>query len=435
METLEKSAALTSFIGAYDVFAATHNSTPYVNAARQAGIDALTSLGLPTKHTEDFKYTNVEGLLKTPYELAINPTLSLTTAEVATFAIPNLEATLLVVENGVFRADLSTIQTQQGITICSLGEAFANHPELVEQHFNRYTPTDDALAALNTAFALNGVFVHIARNTVANAPIVLLNVSTGNQTAMYTTRNLLVADNFAEVTFIKYYVNHTALPTLTNTLTELALGEGATVKDYRIQHIGASAQVKTSAINVSANAKYITNNITLSGQWVRNTLNIRLAGQNANAELFGLYLPNGTAMVDNHTLVDHAVPNCYSNELYKGIIGDEGTAIFNGKIFVRKDAQKTNAYQSNKNILLTDTATVNTKPQLEIYADDVKCSHGSSTGTIDTEALFYLQSRGIGADTAKALLMYAFAADIINHIDNEAMQTFVDGIVAQRFTN
>lgn len=411
----------------------------HVNTVRENALGAFAALGLPNKRTEDYKYANVEKFFTADFALDLNPSSALDKQTVEECLVPGLDAYKVVLVNGVYSAELSDSITETGITVCALGEAFERFPTEIEKHFDAYTPTEvDAFAALNSAYAHNGVYIHIAAKTIVSKPIWVLSIGNAADKTLLLGRNLIIAEKFSEAQIVSYFaaVKTNTNAAISNTVTELYVGENATLQHYRIQNGGSkTVQVLSTETHVEANAKFVSNNITLNGAWVRNNLNIALAGQNSHAELYGLYLPQGNSLVDNHTLVDHRVPNCYSDELYKGVIDDQGTAVFNGKIFVRKDAQKTNAFQSNKNLLLTDDASVYTKPQLEIYADDVKCSHGSSTGQLDEDALFYLRSRGLGETSAKALLMYAFANDIINHIEIEPLREYVDGVISQRFIN
>ncbi len=439
MQTAEKINLKDKFVTAYDRFAEIYKSNnAFVNEQRAKAIQRFAALGLPTKRNEEYKYANVDTLLRTDFELDYNPDSRLDKETVDSLFVTGLDAHKIVLVNGVYSDELSDTIAEEGITVCSLTDAFEKYPVTVEKHFTNYTTGEtDGFSALNMAFAHHGVYIHVAAKTVAAKPIWVLNIGKAKNNTLLQSRNLIVVERFAQAELVSFFASiEGENTTLSNTVSEVYVGHNANLKHYRIQNGNTNAaQVLTSEVFVEANANYITNNITLSGGWVRNNLNISLNGAAGHAELYGLYLPVGKQLVDNHTLVDHRAPNCTSNELYKGIVDDEGTAIFNGKVFVRKDAQKTNAYQSNKNILLTDTATVNTKPQLEIYADDVKCSHGSSTGSLDTEAMFYLRSRGIDETNAKALLMYAFANDIINHIEIAPLREYVDSIISQRFIN
>lgn len=254
-------------------------------------------------------------------------------------------------------------------------------------------------------------------------PVHIIYINHNDKASLSNSRNFIHIESGSELTLVESFVNIGEGKVFSNYVSEKLLDENAKLTCYTFQNEGsASYSVHTNSVKVNRYANYSNTTITLSGELVRNNHNIELAAPNCEAHLNGLFLTKGTQLVDNHTLIDHQMPNCESNELYKGIAVDKSTGIFNGKIFVRKDAQKTNAYQSSKNILLSDDATINTKPQLEIYADDVKCSHGTSTGKIDTDALFYLKARGIGEESARKLLLRAFAEEVINKVEVESLK-------------
>jgi Fe-S cluster assembly protein SufD len=248
-------------------------------------------------------------------------------------------------------------------------------------------------------------------------------VNSGNANIVTNTRSFINIQANAEVTLIESFYNIGSAKVFSNFVSEKFVGENAKLTCHTFQNEGAlSYSVNTNQVKINKYSNYSNTTMTLSGELVRNNHNVVLADSNCEAHLNGLFISNGTQQIDNHTLIDHQMPHCESNELYKGIAKDKSVGTFNGKIFVRKDAQKTNAYQSSKNILMSDDATINTKPQLEIYADDVKCSHGTSTGKIDTEALFYLKARGIGEESARKLLLQAFAQELINKIEIPSLQ-------------
>ena len=293
----------------------------------------------------------------------------------------------------------------------------------------------ESFIALNTAFTFDGAFIHIPAHTVVEKPIHLLHVSDArNEATVSYPRNLIVAENNSRVKVIEsFHTVQSANHNFINSVTEVVVKENSIVELNKIQNEAAEAfHINHTEASQEKNSTFKINTITLGGGIVRNNLHIVLNGEYCNSQLNGLYLLNGSQLVDNHTLVDHAKPNCYSNELYKGIIDGKAQGVFNGKIFVRKDAQKTNAYQSNKNILLSDDASMNAKPQLEIFADDVKCSHGATTGQLDEDALFYLRSRGIGEENAKALLNVAFAADVIKNISIEALKNNLSVLISTK---
>ena len=282
-----------------------------------------------------------------------------------------------------------------------------------------------------------GAYIRVAANTTVNEPVHIINLISSSENFLANTRNLIIVEKGAKLDVIETFVSldsNANEKLFTNHLSEIVVEENAQVNYCRIQTEESNAsQVNTTQVQQSKGSLFNTYTYSLSGEFLRNNLNIVLADENCETHLFGLYLPRKKEHFDNHTLVDHRMPNCFSNELYKGIMSDDATGVFNGKIFVRQDAQKTNAYQSNKNMLLGDNASVNTKPQLEIYADDVKCSHGTSTGRMDEEAMFYLRSRGIGEDKAKNLLMKAFAEEVVNAIQFAPLKEYIESLIANRF--
>ncbi len=281
----------------------------------------------------------------------------------------------------------------------------------------------DALIALNTAFCNDGLFLKIDKNNVIPMPLHIIYINSNESEALVNTRNFIYAESGSEATIVESFVNLSKAKLFTNFVSEKLIEENAKINCITFQNEGSlSYSTHTNQVAVKKHATYSNHTFTLSGELVRNNHNIELAASNCDAHLNGLFITNGIQLVDNHTLIDHQMPHCESNELYKGIAKDKSTGVFNGKIYVQRDAQKTNAYQSSKNILLSDDATINTKPQLEIYADDVKCSHGTSTGKVDEEALFYLKARGIGDLSARKLLLQAFAQELFNKIEIPSLQ-------------
>ncbi len=385
------------------------------DAAILDAVRYLETKGIPGQKHEDYKYCNLEAVFRRDFKTVSRA------AEVNVDHVPYLleDCINIVVVNGRYRADLS--DQAAGCTISTLGEA---DKAIVSKHITHYADvSSDAFIALNTAFSEKGLFIQI--RSVLSKPLHILNISSAGETALLNARQLVVADANTEATVIESFVSDAgqAANLFHNHLTEVLVGENAKLQSYRLQVEGLRTfQVNTTQAEVKRYGNYTTHTFTFGGALVRNNLNVVLADDLCEAHLNGLFITNGSQLTDNHTLVDHRKPNCQSNELYKGIAKDKSTGVFNGKIFVRKDAQKTNAYQSSKNILLSDEASINTKPQLEIYADDVKCSHGTSTGKVDENALFYLKARGIGEESARRLLLQAFAQELIDNITVESLQ-------------
>jgi Fe-S cluster assembly protein SufD len=408
-----------------------------ISTRRKEAIESFARLGLPNKKNEEYKYTNIESALKGDFIIGDAPARELSVQQVQALELLK-DAALIVIVNGVYAPSLSRISNlPAGVVVDSLSHAYASHKEIVEKHYGAYTDVNaDAMAALNTAFARDGVFIYVAKNTVLEVPVHILNIATAHEHILVQPHNLIIIEKNAQAKIAESFETvDLGAKAFTNSLTEILVEENANLDSWRIQNeCDNGLQMNTVNVCQKKSSYYSTNTITLDGALVRNNLSIVLDGTHCESHLFGLYVLNGDQHVDNHTLVDNRMPNCFSNELYKGIIDDKSTAVFNGKIFVRQDAQKTNAFQSNKNILLSNDASINTKPQLEIYADDVKCSHGTTTGRMDEEALFYLRSRGIGEDNAKRLLMHAFAEEVVDAIKNEELRNKVSQMLSDRLS-
>jgi Fe-S cluster assembly protein SufD len=392
-------------------------------------VEQLQQQGLPTVKHEEWKYTRVASVLRD--DMQIQGEASLTEAELTDIRLPG-DAIEIFVVNGRFHKASATDQ----VYISSLGaEANGTYAGLIAQHLGhsaQYHP--DGIHAMNTAFADHGLFIHVPKGKQVDKSVYIYYVNDNRtHSILALPRTLVYVSAGASVQIAEQHVSLGKNDTLTNQVTEVVAEQDAIVHFYKIQNEGAHAsQVCTTQFTQIGKALTNATTISLSGNIVRNNLNMVMEAEYGEAHMFGLYLLDGHTHVDNHTIVDNVKPNCFSNELYKGIMDGSSTGVFNGKIFVRQDAQKTNAYQSNKNVLLTETASVNTKPQLEIFADDVKCSHGCTIGKLDEEAMFYLRARGIGEKNAKSLLLHAFAIDILENIKTEALRTYVDQLISER---
>lgn len=399
---------------------------------REQALEAFSKQGIPNRKSEEYKYVNMELALKGDFTFSSSKKLSAKQIESTQFL---KDAIVVVIENGRFNAEQSKLNALPiGLQIFNISEATTN--ESFQKHYSKYADINsDTFIALNTALASGGLFVKVEKNAVIEKPIHILHIASVSENTILNSRNLIVVEENAQVKIVESYeVVDSSAKLFNNTLTEIVVEANAILDHYKIQdekEFGNS--VNTTQIIQQKSSHFSTHTFTLSGALVRNNLNIVLDDQFIESHLNGLYLTNRTQVVDNHTLVDHRKPNCNSNELYKGIIEDKSSATFNGKIYVRKDAQKTNAFQSNKNILLSDDGTINTKPQLEIYADDVKCSHGTSTGKLDEDKVFYLRARGLSEASAKKLLMHAFASEVVDTIKIEALREYVEAKISKRF--
>lgn len=382
----------------------------------QAVVEAIRYMeekGVPNNKHEDYKYCNLEAVLRKDFKTITN-----TFNAVNKVDQHKLKDTYsIVVVNGEYSPELSDKISEVKISTLSDAE------KEIKPFITKYADVNsDAFVAINTAFSSKGLFMDI--KGVITKPVHIINVISAKENAFVNPRQLIVIRKSAEAVIVESFVSeNNSAKVFQNHLSEVILEENSKLNSYRLQNEDEnSVQVNTTQVNVLRYANYTTSTFTFNGAVVRNNLNIVLASDLCEAHLNGLFISSGTKLIDHHTLVDHQMPNCQSNELYKGVAKDRSTGVFNGKIFVRKDAQKTNAYQSSKNILLSEDATINTKPQLEIYADDVKCSHGTSTGKVDDAALFYLKSRGIGEENARKLLLQAFAQEVIDKVEIEELK-------------
>jgi Fe-S cluster assembly protein SufD len=408
-----------------------------IDRLRQAAIARFTELGFPTLHDEEWRFTNVAPLAKTPFQPAkrsIPKNLTLEKLEAITFGA--LDCHRLTFVNGYFAPELSVIRTENGLALRSLKEVLQGDFELVEPFLAKYADYQEhVFSALNTAFFGDGAFVNIARGKVIEKPIHLLFVSIpSSQPVMSHPRTLIVAGVNSQATIVESYVSleDTEKPAafFTNAVTEAVLAENAVVDHYKIQRESKKAfHVATFQVQQGRSSNFSSHSIALGGSLARNEVNAVLDAEGCECTLNGLYMAGGRQLMDNHTRIDHAKPHGTSHELYKGILDDTARGVFNGKIYVHQDAQKTDAKQTNRTLLLSDDAVINTKPQLEIFADDVKCTHGASIGQLAEEAIFYLRSRGIDKEDARSLLTFAFANDIIGRIKIEPIRAQLEKIL------
>ena len=398
----------------------------WISTLRQTAYEQFIALGLPNRRNEEYKYAPAEPLFKGEWSVAQSSTPALTSLSDVLFT--NADAHVIVTVNGYYNDTLTTLDIKEKLIVCNFKQAFTAHADVLQKHFNTLCPTTtDALCTLNTAAFTSGVFVYVKAYEHITKPIYILNITTGATPQISNARNLVVVDGNASCHIMEHSISHELTSkAIRNNVTEIVVGENAIVKHEHLQNDNALLNtINATCVSQAASSNFTSNVITLGGSYTRNNLTVTLNNSYCNTALNGLFMPSASQLMDNHTTVDHAMPHCDSSELYKGILMDKSTGVFNGKIFVRKNAQKTNAYQSSKNILLSTDATINTKPQLEIYADDVKCSHGTTTGQIDEEAIFYLQARGIGKESAKRIMMHAFAGEVIDRIVNPTLRNYV----------
>jgi Fe-S cluster assembly protein SufD len=383
-------------------------------------------LPIPTSKTEAWKYTRVAKLFNQPYAAPKGD---------ATVTLParlSFDTTRVVFVNGHFRADLSDdLKGQKGVVIDSLQHHLSHGP--VKEHYGTLAPTADRLfTAMNTAAPTDGLILLVTKGVKVEKPIHVLHV-TAWERQLVQPRDLFMLREGAEAEVI---IEHIALDTpevFINSVRECVVGEGARLTIHKLQNeVNGPANISFEGVRVEAKGHFSISTTTLDGALVRNEVKVSLAGPEAHAELNGVYLLNGTTHCDNHTYIGHDVPDCTSDELYKGIVAGKGTSVFNGKVYVKQDAQRTRAYQSNANILLGDDAKVYTKPELEIYADDVKCSHGCTIGRLDEKGLFYLRSRGVSEPEARKLMAHAFITEVVERVQNEEWKAVLTALIDKK---
>lgn len=407
---------------------------------REQAAGYFLAAGFPTIRHEEWKYTNLMPALRHQYTVA-EKSSKVTAHEIQRFTIPTLKASVLVFVNGLYEPKLSrVIHNQVGVTVSNCVNTNPEVQQSLLKYYGSLTPVqNDAVAALNVAASRDGVFIHIAANTIVEDPIYILCLNDSQVGNTFSQlHNVIILERGSSASIIQDYhtlTNDNSVTGFSNIITEITLRADARLQHYTLQNdIHQSTLISGTYIHQDATSVYKSCVFSLGGGLVRNNLTTTLAGKAADAHLYGLSLLNDTMLVDHHTMVDHAVAHCTSNELYKCILDDRSTGVFNGKIIVRQDAQKTLAYQSSRNILLSGTATMNTKPQLEIFADDVKCSHGAATGQLEEDMLFYLRARGIPESEAKTLLLQGFAGEILQQVEIPALREWLESQVLHRLT-
>lgn len=438
MTKLAGQSILDSLAGRFEAFEKSLNgqSKSAIHQVRKAAFASLNQTGFPHAKHEEYKFTNLTKALEKNIDFGANERAAhLSTEEIDSAKIEGLDAYNLVFLNGHYSAELSDEVSEDGLSIGTF-QSFAkdNAEDLANQFGQLASHEDNAFIALNTAFSQNGVVINVSRGAIISKPIALYFIGeTKEEQLFYNVRNLISVAELAQVTILEKFDTIGAEKGFTNVVNEISVAASANAKYFKLEDdANHTYHISNVKVNQAKDSTFTANTIALNGAMVRNNLDIRLEAEGCEANMNGLYVLSGKTHVDNHTVVDHLMPNSNSNELYKGIMDDKTKGVFNGKIFVRQDAQKTNAFQSNKNILMTNDASVNTKPQLEIWADDVKCSHGCTTGQLDPDALFYLQARGIKKERARAILLHAFASDVIENLELEAVQDHVEKIITAR---
>jgi Fe-S cluster assembly protein SufD len=413
------------------------NDPAGIIARRKEAIDTFRSQGFPHSKTENWRNTDLKQTLAASYNYYFEPTFKdeIDLKQIFQCNIPHLQTDMVTQLNGWFVSENGAIkENNDGVVVGSMAAACEAYPDLVNKHYGKYADDKKSgFISLNNAFATDGVFIWVPDNVEVSMPLQMVNIIKHDKNIFVQNHNLIILGKNSKLQLVQCDDSVDQQRSLVNTVTEVFVDANSSLDHYKLQNKNNnSTLINTVFFNLERDTRLTTNAVTLNGGLIRNEHYVKLNGENCEANVMGVYLVDKTQHVDNQVFIDHAYPNCYSNELFKGILDDSARAVFNGHVLVRRDAQKTNAYQNNKNILLTDKAVVNSMPFLEIYADDVKCSHGATVGQLDENAMFYLRSRGISVENARLLLLYAFAAEVINHIKIEPLKIRIDDMIKKR---
>lgn len=402
---------------------------------RTNAIKNFENKGFPSKKEEAWKYTSLNSILKNDFSVFPKKENSVEFAEVKKYFLHEVDTYKVVFIDGKFSSFLSAT-THEGVDVCLMSSALTKpkYKMVIDEYFNKIASKDETLTSLNTAFAEEGAYINIPRNKIADKPIEIIYFSTGIENAlMVQPRNLIIVGENAHVQIIERHQSLNSNPVLTNSVTEIFAQKRAIVDYYKIQNDNLTANlIDNTYISQKQESRVSVHTFSFGGNLTRNNLNFYHFGEHIDSTLKGITIIGEKQHVDHYTLVQHSTPNCESHQNYKTIIGDNATGVFNGKIYVEKEAQKTNAFQQNNNILVSEKATINAKPQLEIFADDVKCSHGCTIGQLDESAMFYMQQRGIPRKEARALLMFAFCNEAIESIKIPELKHRITKIIASK---
>jgi len=425
-----------AYLEKFKRFESAANQPKWLLPLRKAGLARFGELGLPTQKDEDWRFTNTAAIAKLPFNPLFDPADGVTADALKQFAFASQLGSRLVFVNGHFAVKLSSVGTlPAGVKVGNLAAALTSDAALLEKHLGKYAASaDNGFSALNQAFFLDGGFVYVPAGQVVDEPIQFIYVSTTKQNgATIHPRNLVITEANSQVTILESYVTVGGSQYFNNAVTELFAGENARLEFVKVQDEAADAfHMAAFHGEFGRSSNVNVHSFALGAKLSRNNIRTKLAGEGLECILNGLYLTRGEQLADHHMIVEHAQPHCASHEYFNGILDDKSRGVFHGRILVRPIAQKTDAKQTNKNLLLSDDAGADTKPQLEIYADDVKCTHGATIGQLNEESIFYLRTRGIGPETARRMLIHAFAGEIIERIKHEPAREELDKIVWDR---
>ncbi len=409
----------------------------WLQSIREQAIAKFSELGFPTTQDEDWRFTNVAPIARSSFNILENGHDKVSASDLTPFQFDDTEVTELVFINGYYSKELSKDGTlPEGVIVKNLADAIESEQEIVKDNLAKYADfKDEAFTALNTAFMEDGGFVYIPKGIVVETPIHLLYISTDEDTPSITNpRNLIIAEDNCQANVIEHYTSMTDNIYLSNVVTEIVVGENSTIGHYMIELESKKAfNISTLRVQQARSSSIRSHSVLLGGSLVRNNVHPVLAGEGCDSLINGLYMSSHRQHMDNYMKVEHASPHCDSRQLYNGILDGRSRGVFHGRIIVHEDAQKTDAKQTNRNLLLSDTAQIDTKPQLEIYADDVKCTHGATIGQIDENALFYLRSRGISKDNARDIILHAFTNETLESMSVDSVKNYCYKLVTNWF--
>lgn len=409
--------------------------TPHLAAIRERAVQSFRKLGFPDTKMESWRHTDLTESFSRGYEIPFRPLVDEDPQKVFRCNIPHLDTAIIGQLNGWYVSkEVPLMELGNGIIMGSLAEAKRKYPRLIEKYYGKLADdSKEAFTALNTAFAQDGVFIYVPENVKSPKPVQLINVIHHDKNLFLQSRNLIVVEKNARLSVVHCDDSYNHQPSFSNIVTEIYVGHQASMDHYKLQNLNnSSTLLSTTCFQLETSASLESHYISLNGGLLRNNIRLLFNGPHGIANMYGIYLMDRKQHIDNQVFIDHAHPHCTSNEMFKGILDEHSRGVFNGHVLVRKDAVKTDARQSNRNILLTDTARVNSKPFLEIYNDDVKCSHGSTTGQLDNEAMFYLRQRGIGEESARMLLMFAFADEIVGKVAIQQLRQRIQDMIKKR---
>lgn len=413
------------------------HASPILNALREKAMSDFRVTGFPSPNDEEYKHTNIPDLFAPDYGLNLNRLeIPVNPYEVFRCDVPNLSTLLyFVVNDSFYTKENPKVKLPEGVLIGSLNEMARSHPDLVQRYYGKQACTqNDGIVALNTAFVQDGFFLYVPKGVIIEKPIQLINILRGDADFMVNRRLLIILEEGAQARLLVCDHTMDKKKFLSSQVTEIYAGKNAVFDYYDIEESSLNTNRITSTfVDQAEKSNVLINGITLHNGTTRNNYRMTFSGEHAEAHLCGMAIADKKQSVDNHTFINHAVPHCTSNELFKYVLNDSSTGSFSGRILVREGAQKTSAYQTNRNLCATKEAHMYTKPQLEIYADDVKCSHGATVGQLDENALFYLRSRGIPEAEARMLLMFAFTNDVIENVRMDALKDRLRQLVEKRF--